>query len=255
MKNILIAGNWKMNTTADTAVKLCNDILNKLDVLQNELKVLVCPPFINIPIVSDIVKDTQLLLGAQNCYFEEKGAFTGEVSIPMLLHFGCQYVIIGHSERRTHFYETDALINKKVNAVLKAGLKPILCIGETLQERQDNKTYSVIDKQLKVDLTETNPFECENIVIAYEPVWAIGTGITATTEQISEAHAFIRNKLIEIFGSRADNMLIQYGGSVTADNSKEILGLKDVNGALIGGASLKSDSFLSIIEDAKFVLR
>ncbi len=254
MKKMLIAGNWKMNTNAEEAKKLIQEILIKLPMGHDKLKILVCPPFINIPVVSEVVKDSDILLGAQNCSNQISGAFTGEISVSMLKYYNCDYVIIGHSERRQFYHETNQSINEKLNTILNSGLDAIVCIGETLEERQTSKTWAVLQRQLNESLSGIDTKFSNHIVIAYEPVWAIGTGVSAETEQVQEAHEFIRNTLRAIFEENANDMIIQYGGSVNDKNAKEILSLKDVNGALIGGASLKSDSFVSIIESAIGVL-
>ncbi|MBI5324507.1 MAG: triose-phosphate isomerase [Ignavibacteriae bacterium] len=214
----------------------------------------VCPPFTSLEVVLTELKDTKIYYGAQNCHFESKGAYTGEVSIPMLKEIGCQYIIIGHSERRTYFFENDELINKKVRAVLGGGLKPILCIGETLKEREENKTFDVLKRQIEVGLNRIEADYCNKIVIAYEPIWAIGTGISAEPEQIQEAHSFIKKELVRIFGKRASLMIVLYGGSLTDENAESILSLNDVHGGLIGGASLKADIFLSIIDSATLII-
>jgi len=255
MKKILIAGNWKMNTTAQEAKNLVDEIKRDISVLnfkstESNPEILVCPPFINIPVVSEAIKDSVIHLGAQNCCNKLSGAFTGEVSVPMLKYFNCSYIIIGHSERRQYYFETDELINEKLKLILYEGLKAIVCIGETLEERQTGKTFKVLESQLRLGLKNIDSSIIEKIVIAYEPVWAIGTGISAENEQVQEAHSFIRGILKELFGELAGQMLIQYGGSVNAQNASEILSLPDVNGALIGGASLKSASFVSIIKSA-----
>ena len=257
---MLIAGNWKMNTDAGEAETLTRAIkenlsnLNIDDKFREYLKFLVCPPFINIPIVSDAIKNSNILLGAQNCSNKLFGAYTGEISIPMLKYYGCSYIIIGHSERRQYYSEIDETINDKLKLILDSKLNAIVCIGETLEERQTGKTFDVLERQIHVGLKDISNSSFNQIVIAYEPVWAIGTGISAETYQVSEAHEFIRKELKSIFNDNAYEIIIQYGGSVNDKNAKEILSLKDVNGALIGGASLKSSSFLSIIKSAMDVL-
>lgn len=254
MKKILLAGNWKMNTNLNEAIELADGI--RLRLLNKKLnsKILICPPFINLISVYRVVKDSGILLGAQNCYYEDKGAFTGEISLNMLATIKCNFVIIGHSERRTIFGETDELINKKVTSVLNSSIAPILCIGETLEERQSGKTFDVLEKQIKTGLMNIASEKLKKLVIAYEPVWAIGTGLNASNQQIDEAHEFIKKQLVNSFGTTAEDILLLYGGSVNAENAEEILSLKNVNGALIGGASLKVDSFISIIESAERIL-
>ena len=193
---------------------------------------------------------SNLILGAQNCHFESKGAYTGEISIDMLKQFNCKYVIVGHSERRQYFHESNEFINKKIIALLKSNLTPILCIGESLDERNTNSTFDVLSNQLSRSLKNISNDDIAKIVIAYEPIWAIGTGVIATIDQINETHNFIRKFLVDSFGANAEDVLIQYGGSVNADNAKEILAVQNVNGALIGGAALKSDQFLQIVKYA-----
>ena len=251
MKEILIAGNWKMNTNAFEAEKLAEFITGGYKKSCNNVQVLICPPFTNLQSVGKIVKGTDIALGAQNCHFKPNGAFTGEISIPMLTYLGCTYIITGHSERRAYFGEDDLLINQKATAILDAGLKAIVCIGETLAERQANKTFDVLTRQLEIGLKFNSTVDLNHIVVAYEPVWAIGTGIAATIEQIKTAHDFIRNKLIEVIGNEGKTTLIQYGGSVTAENAQSILALDNVHGALFGGASLKGEGFISIINTAQ----
>ncbi len=251
MKNILIAGNWKMNTNIFESEKLVEYILGYVkNAAKLNCEVLVCPPFTSICSVTKLLADSPIHLGSQNCYYEQSGAYTGEVSIDMLKHCGVSHVIIGHSERRTIFGETDELINKKLLALLNAELTPILCIGETLEEREQGKTFDVLGTQLKLNLAGINAENINKIVIAYEPVWAIGTGITATTEQINEAHDWLRRYLIARFGVKSEKLLLLYGGSMNAANADEILACENVNGGLIGGASLKGDAFCSIIESA-----
>ncbi|MGA2298685.1 MAG: triose-phosphate isomerase [FCB group bacterium] len=251
MKKFLIAGNWKMNTTTSDAAELAKTIYDGIRNESLNIKILVCPPFTNLHPVYNIIKNSQISLGAQNCYFEAKGAFTGEISISMLKELNCSYIIIGHSERRNIFGETDELINKKAKAILENDLIPVICIGETLTERQNNDTFKVLDRQLNKVFNNIDKSFVEKIVIAYEPVWAIGTGIAAVPEQVQEAHSFIRNKLIDIFGEQASSIYILYGGSLNEENAISVLELDDVDGGLIGGASLKAKSFLSIISTAQ----
>lgn len=251
MKNMMIAGNWKMNTTIDQAKELTSDLKSGLHNKELNVKVVVCPPFTHLSHVSEVVKDSNIDLGAQNCYFVEKGAYTGEISCGMLNSVGCKYVIIGHSERRTNFLESDEMVNKKAHTAFEFGLTPIICIGETLKERQKNKTFDIVENQIKKGLANYGSKMGEKLVIAYEPIWAIGTGLAATPEQINEVHNFIRELLLEIFGKPAQHTHILYGGSVTSDNAAQILPLENVNGALVGGASLKANDFLKIIELAQ----
>jgi len=252
MKNMLVAGNWKMNTNVFESQKLVEYILGFMKTNDNlKSRVLVCPPFTSVYTIGQIVKNSELLLGAQNCYFKEKGAFTGEISIPMLEYCGVSHIIIGHSERRSYFKEDDELINKKLLAILEHHLTPILCIGETLDERNQGKTFDVLKNQLDKDLSGVSKEQIDRIVVAYEPVWAIGTGISATREQVVEAHNFLRQLLIDKFGENANSVYILYGGSLSEKNADEILSIENVNGGLIGGASLKGDSFCSIIQTAE----
>jgi triosephosphate isomerase len=255
MKKILIAGNWKMNMTPTESLVLVQSIIEGIKNKKIDFDILVCPPFTSIDAVSKILSGTKINIGAQNCHYEAKGAFTGEISIPMLKNLGCKYVIIGHSERRTYFFEKDELVNKKARAVLESGLKPIICIGEKLHEREENKTFDVLKRQVEIGLGGIETGSCKQIVIAYEPVWAIGTGISAEPEQIQEAHAFIKKELIRVLGNNASDIPVLYGGSLTDENAKSILELEDVNGGLIGGASLKSMIFLSIIDEAVSLLK
>lgn len=254
MKKMLIAGNWKMNTNVFESEKLVEYIIGGLKNKHLLSEILVCPPFTSIASVSKIINYNKISLGAQNCYYETKGAYTGEISISMLSHLRCSHIIIGHSERRAYFAETDDLLNKKLIAILNTDIKPILCIGETLQDRQSNKTFEVLNRQLSIGLDNAKE-NLENIIIAYEPVWAIGTGLAASIEQISEAHTYIRNKLHDCIGKVADNNLILYGGSVSQSNVSSILEIENVNGGLIGGASLKPEEFLNIIEQSETILK
>lgn len=255
MKKIFIAGNWKMNTRPDQAENLVKDILFGLQDKKINSEIIVCPPFTNLYHVSTIIGGSKIKLGAQNCFYETQGAFTGEISIPMLKYFNVEYIIVGHSERRTYFGETDELINKKVKAILENNIKPIICIGETLTERQQGRTYEILFNQLDKCLKDLTTDELKNLIIAYEPVWAIGTGISATKEQIEEAHNKIKEYIGKLFNVSNNDIVLQYGGSVTAQNSNEILSIENVNGALIGGASLKSDIFLKIIEIAETIVK
>lgn len=253
MKEMLVAGNWKMNKDISESISLASEILSWLDGKNLKSKVLVCPPFTSISAVQQLIEGTTLLLGAQNCHYEPKGAYTGEVSPSMLKTAGCKYVIVGHSERRTYFSETDDLINKKVISLLAHNLKPIFCIGETSRERNDGLTFNVIERQIRLGLKGVNAEQIAQIVIAYEPVWAIGTGITATIEQISESHRFVRNCLTKLFGGNANDVMILYGGSVNSQNCLEIFTIPEVNGALVGGASLVGKEFIAIIEASETI--
>lgn len=244
MRTPIIAGNWKMNNTASEGVALVN-ALTPL-VKDADCEVVVCVPAIDIPAVSEALKGSNIALGAQNVHFADKGAFTGEISANMLKEYGVKYVIIGHSERRQYFGETDETVNKRTLAALAAGLTPIVCVGESLEERETGKTESVLDKQLADGLKGIE--NLADIVIAYEPVWAIGTGKTATSEQANETIGYIRKKLGELFCPKcAEKVRIQYGGSMNAGNCKDLMAMSEIDGGLIGGASLKPNDFAAIV--------
>jgi triosephosphate isomerase len=248
MRKKFIAGNWKMYTTAATARELASAVARGVGA-ETRVTVAVCPPFPYLIPVAEALRGSQVTLGAQDVNGEKEGAFTGEVSAPMLLDVGCRYVIVGHSERRHVLHENDALINRKVQAALAAGLQVILCVGETLDERESTRTEAVLDTQLSGGLAGLTPERLTDLVIAYEPVWAIGTGRNATPQQAQEAHAFIRRRVGQMFGEKTASALpIQYGGSVKPDNAALLLNQPDVDGALVGGASLKADSFLAIVK-------
>jgi len=247
MRKKVIAGNWKMNKDLNESQNLVSGIIDGLG-NDNKCDVIVCPPFTSLSEVHSLIKNTPVKLGAQNVYHENDGAFTGEVSTGMLKSVGCDYVIIGHSERRTIFGEKDDLINKKNKKALADDLKVIFCIGESLAQREEEITNSVVEKQLHKGLDGISSEELNNIIIAYEPIWAIGTGKTATPEQAQEVHSFIRNYISQNFSKESGGkIIIQYGGSVKPDNAASLLSQPDIDGALIGGACLKADSFLSII--------
>jgi len=245
MRVPMIAGNWKMNTTVGEAVKLVREMLPELEPLNNVERV-ICPPFVSLAVVRELLKGSPVKLGAQNMYFAEKGAYTGEIS-PLMLAELCQYVIIGHSERRQYFGEAGEIVNKKILAALKAGLKSILCIGEKLEENEAGRTEAVVTEQLRSALTEVG--DLGNLIIAYEPVWAIGTGRAATGEQANETIGLIRNYISQQYSEIiAQDVRILYGGSVTAENTAEIMRQTEIDGALVGGASLKADQFVSIVK-------
>jgi triosephosphate isomerase len=245
-----VAGNWKMFTTAASGKELAADIVRGLGP-EDRVTVAVCPPFPYLLEIAEVLRGSRIALGAQNLYPEREGAFTGEVSPTMLLDVGCRYVILGHSERRHKLGENDAFINRKVRAALAAGLQVILCVGETLQERQANQTESVLGSQLLGGLAEVKAESLNHLVIAYEPVWAIGTGQNATPAQAQQAHAFIRRQIANRFGEESARALpIQYGGSVKPDNAASLLRQPDVDGALVGGASLQAEQFLAIVRAA-----
>src|SRR5512142_493234 len=246
----LVAGNWKMNKTAAEARELVNTMSPKLREITNVEKV-VCPPFTSIPALASLLEGSGIGVGAQNLYWEEKGAFTGEVSPGMVKEF-CQYVIIGHSERRAYFGETDESVNKKLHAALKAGLIPIVCVGETLQQYEAGTTAEVVRRQISVGLAGVDSAAAAKIVVAYEPVWAIGTGKASSGENANYVHKdVIRPALTELFGAEnAQAIRILYGGSVTAANAAEFFAYPDIDGALVGGASLKPDEFVAITKAA-----
>ena len=251
MRKKVIAGNWKMNNDLSESQNLISKLTSGLSGKKLKCDVIICPPFTSLSEANSLIKNTPVKLGAQNMYFKESGAYTGEISAQMLKSVGCEYVILGHSERRTIFKETDGSINEKIKAAFKAGLKPIFCIGETLEEREAGKEKNVLQTQLSGGLNEISIDQMKNMIIAYEPVWAIGTGKTASPEQAEEMHDFIRKYIKNDFTPEvAENIVIQYGGSVKPDNALELLSQKDIDGALVGGACLKADSFISIIESA-----
>jgi len=248
MRRLLIAGNWKMHNNIPESLDLVRKILYGVQNI-TVLDILVCPPFTALKSVYDLIKGSNIKLGAQNVHWEMKGAFTGEISPLMLKDVGCEYVIIGHSERREYFKETDDIINKKIFAALKVGLKPIVCIGEKLEERESGVTEKVLEQQITEGLKGLSNEDMENITIAYEPVWAIGTGKTATPEIANTTQSFIRNKIKEIFNENiAEKVRILYGGSVKADNAKALLEQEHIDGALVGGASLDAENFIKIIK-------
>ncbi|MDH5386859.1 MAG: triose-phosphate isomerase [Gammaproteobacteria bacterium] len=244
MRQPMVAGNWKMNGSSDSVKELMNGIKAGMGGVNAE--VVVCPPFVYIPSVADAIGDSGIKLGAQNMCDQDAGAFTGEVSGPMLKDVGCEYVIIGHSERRAMYGETDEVTAIKYGAVLKNGLKPIFCIGETLEEREQGITEQVVGRQIDAILNSDGVASLANAVLAYEPVWAIGTGKTASPEQAQEVHAFIRNKIAEQDKVIAEGLRILYGGSMNSANAAELRSQPDIDGGLIGGASLKAEDFLVI---------
>jgi triosephosphate isomerase len=244
MRRPFIAANWKMNkTTSETQEFLSGFITAVEDV--TDADIVIAPPFTSLSIAAEKLKGTNIILAAQDVFYEEKGAYTGEISPLMLIDIGCNYVIIGHSERRQYFHETDEIVNKKIKAAKKVGLKIIFCIGESLEEREAGKTFDVLKREIEKGLNGT---DTEDIVIAYEPIWAIGTGKTATPEQAQEAHAYIRDRLKILYGNKGDEIRILYGGSVTPENIDSLMACKDVDGALVGGASLKVESFVRLVK-------
>jgi len=240
-----------MNKDVHQTEDLINGLKNALDFELKNVTVVVCPPFTSLETAVRLIKGTPMLLGAQNMYFEDEGAFTGEVSAKMLQAVGCQYVILGHSERRQLFRETDDFINKKVKKALAAGIIPIVCVGETLEEREKNITHQIVSSQVKGVLKDVSASDTERVIIAYEPVWAIGTGRNATPQQAEEVHLLIRELISVLYGpATAERLIIQYGGSVKPDNAGDLLAQPDIDGALVGGACLKADSFAAIIKAA-----
>ena len=251
MRRPFIAGNWKMNMDRASAVALAAGLAEATADLEG-VEVAVCPASVYLEAVAAALKGSKVGLGGQNMYFEPSGAYTGEISAAMLLDIGCQYVILGHSERRHVFGETDEGINKKVKVALEVGLTPIVCVGETLPQRESGDTMSVIRRQFDGSLAGLSDADMKKIVIAYEPVWAIGTGRTATPQQAEEVHLALRKILESCYNNKiAETVRIQYGGSVKADNAAELLGQSNIDGALVGGASLKVDSFMGIIDGSK----
>jgi len=249
-RKLIIAGNWKMNKTVAEALTLVNNLKLELANIR-EVDIVVCPPFTALESVSKVILDSNIRLGAQNMSEQNFGAFTGEICAGMLKEFSVRYVILGHSERRQYQKESDALIAKKAAAVLAASLKPIVCVGETLAEREGGKTEKVLDTQVRGSLAGLTKEQMAETIIAYEPVWAIGTGKTATTKQAQDTHAFIRSVLVKMFDNAvAKKVRIQYGGSVKPANAKELMSQPDVDGALVGGAALEARSFADIIKNS-----
>ncbi|HEY9186988.1 MAG TPA: triose-phosphate isomerase [Ignavibacteria bacterium] len=248
MRKKVIAGNWKMYKDVNESIEFVKELVLKQNNIPDNVDVIICTPFTSLYAVSQIVKDSKIMLGAQNMFYEDQGAYTGEISPLMLKSTGCKYVILGHSERRTYFGETDDIVNKKVKKAIEKDLTPIMCIGETLQERESGITNQIVEKQVRGGLNGLSPEEISKIIIAYEPVWAIGTGKTATPAQAQDVHKFIRDLISKISNDKiASNLIIQYGGSMKPENAKELLSQPDIDGGLIGGACLKVDSFYGII--------
>lgn len=242
-----MAGNWKMNLACDEAKKLAEELKNSLKNV-TEREIIVFPPYLSLAAVADTLRGTNIQFGAQNLFWEEKGAYTGEVSAQMIKALGSTHVLIGHSERRQYFGETNETVNKRVFAALKGSLSPIVCVGETLAEREAEKLEAIVGNQVKAGLANLNAEQMKNITVAYEPVWAIGTGKTASPQQAQEVHAFIRKILKEMFGEKtANETRILYGGSVTPANVKDLMSQEDIDGGLVGGASLKADSFTQLV--------
>ncbi len=248
-RRTFIAGNWKMNKTVAESLALARELRGLLSMVRDRVEVAIAPPFTALHSVAKALEDSNLVLAGQNCHWEDAGAFTGEVSAPMLKELGCSYVILGHSERRQLFGETDETVNRKVRAAIKARLLPILCVGETLAEREGGRTLAVVGRQVQAAMAGVTHEEAANFVLAYEPVWAIGTGKTATSAQAQEVHAHIREQLNQAVGREvAERIRIQYGGSVKPENAAELLSQPDIDGALVGGASLKASDFAGIVK-------
>ena len=245
MRKKIVAGNWKMNMTPAKAVELIDSLKNEIN--SQEVEVVVCPTYVCLPAVLEAVKGTNICVGAQNMHFEESGAYTGEIAPSMLVELGVKYVIIGHSERRQYFAETDVTVNKKVLKAIEHNLVPILCVGESLEEREQGVTIDLVRLQTKVALKDVKAEDAKKVVIAYEPIWAIGTGKTATSAQAEEVCKAIREVVAEVYGNEvADEVRVQYGGSVNGGNANELFNMGNIDGGLVGGASLKPE-FASIV--------
>lgn len=250
MRKKVIAGNWKMNMLPDETMKFIEEFSPLVKDTENE--VILCVPYTDLFYALLTAQGTNIKIGAQNMHFEEKGAYTGEVSPQMLKAINVEYVIIGHSERRQYYNETDETVNKKIKASFNVGLKPIVCVGETLEERETGKTVEIITNQTRLALDGLTNEQVENTIIAYEPIWAIGTGKTATSEDANNSIKEIRNKIAEIYGQNtASRVIIQYGGSVKSSNAKELFTTSDIDGGLVGGASLKAEEFSKIVNFEK----
>jgi triosephosphate isomerase len=252
MRKPFVAGNWKMNTDSRSSVELAKGVVDgSIELAGRDVDVAVCPPFVYLQAVARAVSSSSVAVGAQDVYYQDKGAFTGEISASMLKDTGCAYALCGHSERRHVIGETDELINRKVTAAIVGGLLPILCVGELQSEREAGQTEEVVTRHIRKGLAGLSAEKASAVTVAYEPVWAIGTGLTATPEQAQEVHEFIRGLLAEIYdGQLAEGIRILYGGSVKADNAADLMGRADIDGVLVGGASLKVDDFVAIIEAA-----
>lgn len=252
MRKPFVAGNWKMNTDSHSSVELAKGVADgSIELAGRDVDVAICPPYVYLQAVARAVSSSSVAVGAQDVYYQAKGAFTGEISASMLKDIGCTYALCGHSERRHVIGETDELINKKVTAAIVGGLLPILCVGELQSEREAGQTEEVVTRHIEKGLAGLSAEKVSAVTVAYEPVWAIGTGLTATPEQAQEVHEFIRGLLAEIYdGQLADEIRILYGGSVKADNAADLMGRADIDGVLVGGASLKVDDFVAIIEAA-----
>lgn len=249
LRSAVIAGNWKMNKTPSEAKALIEESKPLLE--KAECGVVMCVPFVDLPTALEAAKGTNIKIGAQNCHFEKSGAFTGEISAPMLKEMGVEYVILGHSERRTYFGDTDETVAKRLQAALSSGLKVILCVGEYKEQREQGITAELVAMQVKIALLGLTQEEIKNVIVAYEPIWAIGTGLTATADQADEVCGIIRETVAKLYSKEAaDSMTIQYGGSMNAKNAAELLSKENVDGGLIGGASLKAPDFAAIVDAA-----
>jgi len=251
MRVPIVGGNWKMNKTINEAINTVEDLKTKLEGVEG-VEIVVFPPFTALKMLQGLLQGSNIGLGAQNMYYEEKGAYTGEISPLMLQDVGCRYVILGHSERRGYFGETDELINKKLKTALSFEFTPVVCVGEKLEERKAGRATEIVEAQVRKCLQGIGPEEVKRVVIAYEPVWAIGTGETATPSQAGEMHRFIRKILKELYGEELANFIrIQYGGSVKPENIKGLMKEEDIDGALVGGASLNTESFAKIVKGSR----
>ncbi|MBI5182746.1 MAG: triose-phosphate isomerase [Nitrospinae bacterium] len=247
----IIAGNWKMNKVIEESLSFINELKEAVRGINDNIEIVVSPPFTALSVINDAIKGSNILLAGQDVFWEDKGAYTGEISPMMLKDVGCKYTIIGHSERRQYCNETNETVNKKIKALLRNDLSVIICVGETIEEREDKRTFSVVGRQIRDGLKGLTQKDMEKVVIAYEPVWAIGTGKTATPSQANEMHLFIRDTIKEMFEDKiASSITIQYGGSVTPLNITELMLESEIDGALVGGASLDAGSFVQIIRGA-----
>jgi triosephosphate isomerase len=247
MRKPFMAANWKMNKVSSETREFIARFFPEVKSV-SDVDIVLAPPFTSLPHAAEMIRQTNIMLAAQDVFYEEKGAYTGEISPSMLTDVGCKFVIIGHSERRQYFNETDEIVNRKIKAAQKGGLGIIFCLGESLEEREAGRTFNIIEREMNQGLDGTN---IENIVVAYEPIWAIGTGKTATPEQAQEVHAFIREKLRIKYGNKSGDIRIIYGGSVTPENVDSLMACADLDGALVGGASLKVESFVRIVKFIK----
>ena len=245
MRKPIIAGNWKMHKTIAEAVEFVNDIKDKVN--NTDVEAVICAPFTLLKDLKEATKGTNIKIGAQNMHYAEQGAFTGEISAPMLKELNIDYVVLGHSERRQYFNETDETVNKKVLKALEVGIDPILCVGETLEEREAGNTKDVCKVQVEKALENVSKEDLAKVVIAYEPIWAIGTGKTATSEDANDVIAYIREVVANLYGELANDVRIQYGGSVKPSNVAEIMSQSDIDGALVGGASLQANDYIELV--------